>query len=391
VADILRDVAPRFLASRSVRPEQAAALRAISRCRTAELGGRAEQCLECGSTIYLYNSCRNRHCPRCQWAAQERWIEARQARLLDTHYFHVVLTLPSELRPLALSNPRRIYALLFRSASRTLIELGRDPKWLGADLGVTMVLHTWARNLTLHPHVHCLVTGGGLSLDGNEWVPAPSHFLFPVHVVGALFRGKFLAGLRGLRAAKQLSFAGAAAVYAADKDFGALTNKLFAKKWIVYSKAPMGGPHHVINYLGRYTHRVAISDHRLLDYTKGRVTLTTRGDATATLSADEFTRRFLLHVLPKGFMKIRHYGLFASANVNTKGATARQLLNLAPPNVGDTPTSEVSSEADQPPPGRCQVCGSTDIIVWILRPQPWRAAQPAHGARGPPPRLPGAP
>ncbi|MBW2736889.1 MAG: IS91 family transposase [Deltaproteobacteria bacterium] len=390
MADILRDVAPKFLATRSVTSQQAAALRAISRCRTAELGGRAEQCLDCGCTIYLYNSCRNRHCPRCQWAAQERWIEARQKRLLDTHHFHIVLTLPSELRPLALSNPRPIYKLLFRAASRTLLQLGRDPQWLGADLGVTMVLHTWARNLMLHPHVHCLVTGGGLSFDRTEWVPAPSNFIFPVHVVGALFRGKFVAGLRGLRAAKQLRFKGAAAVYAAASDFKALTDKLEATKWIVYSKAPMGGPHHVINYLGRYTHRVAISNHRLLDYTNGRVTLRTRGDATVTLSAEEFTRRFLLHVLPKGFMKIRHYGLFASANVNTKGEAARQLLNATAPS-GDSPTSDVSSKADEAPVRRCPVCGSSNIITRALSPLPWRAGQPAHGARGPPLLLVGAP
>jgi len=371
-------------------PDQAAALRAISRCRTAELGGRAEECLECGTTIYLYNSCRNRHCPRCQWSAQERWIKARQERLLDTHHFHVVMTLPSELRPLALNNPRAIYSLLFRAASKTLIELGRDPKWLGADLGVTMVLHTWARNLSFHPHVHCLVSGGGLSFDRTQWIAASGHFLFPVHVIGALFRGKFLAGLRGLRAANELRFTGSASAYASDEAFSALITKLFGKKWIVYAKRPMGTARHVINYLGRYTHRVAISKHRLIDYSNGRVTFRTRGDKTVTLSAHEFTRRFLQHILPKRFMKIRHYGLFASANVNTKGAAARELLNGdGPPPNSPAPGQDVLVDPDELPIKCCSACGSTDIVSWGIKRQPWRPTDPPHGARGPPMLIPG--
>ncbi len=260
---------------------------------------------------------RNRHCPRCQWGAQQRWIAGRLERVLDTHYFHVVFTLPSELRALAMSSPREIYGLLFRAASRTLLELGRDPKWLGAELGLTMVLHTWTRDLRLHPHVHCLVTGGGLSDDG-QWIAARQTFFAPVQVIGALFRGKFLAGLKSLRRRGLLRLEGPASDFAEPDVWAEVLTRLYASNWVVYAKRPMAGAEQVVTYLGRYTHRVAISNSRLLDVTDERVVFRTRGDKTASLSVADFVSRFLLHVLPRRFVKIRHYGLFAAASVQIK-------------------------------------------------------------------------
>ncbi|MDP6947316.1 MAG: transposase, partial [Myxococcota bacterium] len=237
-------------------------------------------------------------------------------RVLDTQYFHVVFTLPSELRDLATANPREVYGLLMRTAARTLIELGRDPQWLGAEVGITSVLHTWTRNLRLHPHVHCLVTGGGIDDEGC-WRDAGSSFLAPVKVMGALFRGKFLAGLRSLRRRDKLSLEGRAEALAEPGAFETLVGRLYDKSWVVYAKRPMAGPEQVIAYLGRYTHRVAVSNNRILDVSEGHVTFRTRRDKTAKLSADQFVRRFLLHVLPKSFTKIRHYGILASPNLAT--------------------------------------------------------------------------
>lgn len=371
VGDILRDAADTFLATHAVTPDQVCALRAISVCRTAALGGHAEVCLDCGHREISYNSCRNRHCPRCQWSAQEQWIERRSARLLETPYFHIVLTLPAELRSLALTNPRTIYDLLFRAASRSLLELGRDAKWLGADLGVTMVLHTWSRDLGLHPHVHCLVTGGGLSTDGTRWIASRENFLFPVLVLGKLFRGKFLAGLTALRRAGELHFAGCAADLEDPDAFAALVNTLYDKKWVAYAKRPMGGARHVIKYLGRYTHRVAISNSRVLDVTDEHVVIRTRGDATVTLTRQEFARRFLLHVLPKRFMKIRHYGLFAATNVPTKWVHAHELLA-----ANETGHAEPTVALETPV--ACPQCGSPRVVRQLVDP----VRMPT--ARGPP-------
>lgn len=367
VGDILRDVADAFVATRNVTPDQAKALRDISRCRTPALGGHADVCPKCGRCDVSYNSCRNRHCPRCQWSKQEEWIGARTERLLNTHYFHVVFTVPRELRGLALSNPRSIYDLLFRAASRTLLELGQDDKWLGATLGLTVVLHTWTRKLQLHPHVHCLVTGGGLSPDETAWRSVREGFLFPIPVMKALFRGKFLAGLRGLYHAGTLRLTGKLEALQDPPRFKELVDELYDKDWVVYAKRPMGGPRQVINYLGRYTHRVAISNSRLLDVNEQRVLFRTRGDGRCSLTPLEFTRRFLLHVLPTGFMKIRHYGLFASASVNTKLVVARGLL----------PAMErvAKHQTQDPPTARCPRCGG--LLVTI-------ALDPAPQPRGPP-------
>jgi len=362
VADIIRQAVDDGFAERPLPPQHAAVLRTITRCRTADMGGHVHVCRDCRHVEYAYNSCGNRHCPTCQWRAQQRWIASRLKRVLDTHYFHVVFTLPDSLHALALANPREIYGLLFKAASRTLIELGRDPKWLGADLGITMVLHTWTRDLRLHPHVHCIVTGGGLSED-DEWVDAPSSFLFPVHVIGALFRGKFMAGLESLHRRAELTFDGAASELAAEGAFARLVGELYDKKWIVYSKRPMAGAEQVITYLGRYTHRVAISDSRLLEVTDCTVRFRTRGRGTAELSREQFVRRFLLHVLPKGFVKIRHYGLFAPSNVNTRLPIAAS--DLEQRHAGSDPTDDDApddyDDLVQSCEARCSACGSTNL------------------------------
>ena len=312
-------------------PDQHEVLRAIARCRTAALGGHADVCDSCAHVAIAYNSCRNRHCPKCQSLTQARWVERRMERVLPTHSFHVVFTLPSELHGLVMANRVKLFDALFASATEALLELGRDPRWLGAEVGITSVLHTWTRDLRFHPHVHCIVTGGGLSLDGTRWVAARPDFLFPVRVLGQLLRGKFLARLERLRDRGQLAFCGPAAALADGVRFARLRDRLYRKRWVVYAKRPFGGPEQVFRYLGRYTHRVGLSNRRLVSADQRGVTFRTRGDATATLTPVEFLRRFLLHVLPKGFVKIRHHGLMAAGNVPTRLAAARRLLDPRPP------------------------------------------------------------
>jgi hypothetical protein len=297
-------------------------MRAIETCRTEVLGGHVDVCVACGYSRPAYNSCRNRHCPKCQFLTQAKWVEERMARILPISYFHVVFTLPAALRPLAKRNPRAVYDLLFDAVSRTLLELGYDPKRLGAQIGFTCVLHTWTRSLEYHPHLHCIVTGGGLSADGITWIRAGrGKYLFPVKVMGALFRGKFLAGLRRLHER--------GAIDTGDPDpaaFARLVDELYRQSWVVYAKRPFGGPKHVYQYLGRYTHRIAISNQRLLAFDDGGVRFHTRGNQTLTLAPEEFIRRFLQHVLPHGFAKIRHFGLLAPCHVKTRLERARTLL-----------------------------------------------------------------
>lgn len=295
----------------------------VMRCRTAALGGHLEVCAACGWERPAYHSCRNRHCPKCQALRQARWLAQRMTRMVPTHYFHVVFTVPSELHGFVRRNRARLYDLLVKSAAAALLTLGRDPKWLKhpAQLGLTCVLHTWTRALTFHPHVHCIVTGGGLALDGTHWVAAAPDFLFPVHVLGALFRGKVLAGLATLRARGQLR--------QDDPGNRAATRRrarLSEQSWVVYAKRPFGGPAQVYRYLGRYTHRVAISNTRLVSADDDRVVFRTRGHATASCDPVEFIRRFLEHVLPTRFVKIRHCGLFAAVHVHTRLEHARRLL-----------------------------------------------------------------
>ncbi len=303
-----------FVQSRALRPEQSAALRDIERCRTAALGGHLDVCTACGHEQPSYNSCRNRHCPKCQSLAQARWIDKRLERLLPVHYFHVVFTLPSELRAVAMRSREAVFDMLFASASQTLLTLARDPKRLGGELGVTMVLHTWTRELRFHPHVHAIVTGGGLSDGDARWVRARNDFLFPVRVMAALFRGKMLAALERAHARGCI-------------DVGRVDLRaLHRKSWVVYAKRPFGGPEQVVRYLGRYTHRVGISNQRLVSMDERGVTFRTKDGRAVTVAGHELLARFVEHVLPHRFVKIRHYGLHAASHATTRLEVARGRL-----------------------------------------------------------------
>lgn len=329
VADIVRAHGQAFVHTHALTPEQKAVLRDIARCRTAALGGHADVCEQCGHVEISFHSCRNRHCPKCQSIAQARWLTGRMDRIVPTHYFHCVFTLPSQLHGLAMANRELVYRLLLACSAEALLDLGCNPKWLGAQFGITSVLHTWNRELQYHPHAHCIVTGGGLSLDGNRWVSSRSDFLLPVRVLGDLFRGKFLDAIVRAYDAGHLRLDGPAAPLAAPSRFARLRDKLYRTRWHVYVKPPFGGPEQVFAYVGRYTHRVGLSNRRLVAMDEHGVTFRTHGQNTATVTHDVFLSRFVLHVLPHGFVKIRHYGLLAAGNVNTKLAAARQLLNSA--------------------------------------------------------------
>jgi len=327
VADILRTYGEAYRQRYVLTPEQHKVFHLLQACRTELLGGHVDVCDNCGLSIPSYNSCRNRHCPKCQSLAQERWVHGRMERILPVPYFHVVFTVPSELRPIARRNNASFYALMFRAASRTLLELCQDPKRLGAKPGITSVLHTWTRDLRYHPHVHCVVTGGGLAPGGDRWIEPRyrSRYLLPQLVLAKLFRGKLLASLDRAARLGDLDLG-------EDADsFPLLKDALYRKRWGAYAKRPFAGPKQVFRYLGFYTHRVGISNHRLLAHEDGRVTFATKNGATATVPGVEFVRRFLHHVLPARFVKIRHYGLHAPANVNTRLETARQLLEADEP------------------------------------------------------------
>jgi hypothetical protein len=319
LADLVRAHGEALRRSQRLTAQQQRVLRDIARCRTAALGGHLDVCTHCGLERPAYNSCRNRHCPKCQALPAQRWLERRQARLLPTHFFHVVFTLPSELHPVCRQNPEACFDLLFATATQTLLGLGRDPRWLGAQLGITAVLHTWTRELRFHPHLHCIVTGGGLSTDAQRWIATSPDFLFPVHVASALFRGKLLAALRDSVDHGRLLVPDL-------QGFSQLCDALYRKRWVVYCKPPFGGPEHVFRYLSRYTHRIAISNHRLQSVTAQAVRFRTRHGQSATLEPLHFLRRFIQHVLPAGFVRIRHYGLLASRNVSTRLRAASHLL-----------------------------------------------------------------
>ncbi len=308
-------------------------MRAIESCRTAELGGHVDECDHCGTKVISYNSCRNRHCPKCQFLKKEQWIEAREKDLLPIPYFHVVFTIPDLLNPLVLRNQEVFYALLFKSVSETLTELAANPKHLGAAIGFISILHTWGQNLMEHPHIHCIVTGGGLSRDGRKWKSCKNDFFLPVKVMSKLFRGKFLAYLKQSRTENELVYPGAVSHRASPVAFNALLTDLYYKDWVVYCKPPFDGTKGVLEYLGRYTHRIAISNHRIVRMEDDKVSFRWRDYADnskskiMTVDADEFIRRFLLHVLPDRFVKIRHYGLLGNRCRREKLAACRGLLN----------------------------------------------------------------
>jgi hypothetical protein len=319
----------------SLRQQQV--LRALAACRTAALGGHLERCDRCGHRRAVYHSCRNRHCPKCQLLAQEDWLEARRADLLPIPYFHVVFTLPHELNPLALTFPRALYDLLFHAASETLQTFARDPKHLGGALGLTAILHTWSQTLSLHPHLHCVVTGGALASDGSRWIPTRHpDFLFPVRALAKVFRGKLLDGLRQRFERGELG---------PDEALPALLRSLRKKDWVVYAKPPFAGPESVLRYLGRYTHRIALSNRRILRAEEDQVALRYRDSADADrikvleLCVHEFIRRFLLHVLPRGFVRIRHYGLLANRSRRQRIARCRELLAAEAPPAAPTQES----------------------------------------------------
>jgi hypothetical protein len=309
-----------------VSEEQSKAMNAIVNCRTAALGAHVDRCDRCGFEKISYNSCRNRHCPKCQTFAKEDWIEKQRQNLLNGTYFHVVFTIPAELRPVFLQNQREMYGLLFKTVSETILELCGDKKYLGVKPGITAVLHTWGQNLSYHPHLHCIVTSGGLTGSG-EWRAGRKKFFLPVKVLSKKFRGRFLHRLRK----ENLRFRGGTEGLNNPGDYDAFIAKLYGTDWVVYCKPPFGGAQKVIEYLGRYTHRVAVSNNRIIDVSDGFVTFRWRdyGDSnkskTMTLAAEEFIRRFLLHVLPSGFRKIRHFGLFASRDKGKRLALCRRL------------------------------------------------------------------
>jgi hypothetical protein len=373
LAEIVRQYGDAYRRTHRLTSVQHRALRAIAVCRTAALGGHRETCDRCGAVRLTYHSCRNRHCPKCQTLTKERWLSARRADLLPIPYFHVVFTLPHDLNALAQGNPRVLYALLFRAAADTLLTFGRDPRHLGGTIGITAILHTWGQNLSQHLHLHCLVTGGALVADGSRWIAGRSSFLFPVRALSTVFRAKYLAALLRAFATGQLHFAAGTAHLADRRTFTAFLGRLRAANWIVYAKRPFAGPEQVLAYLGRYTHRVALSNDRLIEHRDGHVRFRWKDYADhdrvkiLTLETTEFLRRFLLHIVPRGFMRIRHFGLLANR-------TRRQTLTRCRRLLGQPPTTDAPSESVAElmhrltgiDPTRCPVCGQGRMQVTVI-------------------------
>ena len=375
VADILRrhgDVYRERNASHLSR-DQLKVMGAVQNCRTAALGGHVERCGACGHSRIAYNSCRNRHCPKCQAGAAHEWLDARQADLLPVEYFHIVFTVPALIGPIAYQNKAAVYAILFEAAAETLRTIAADKKHLGASIGMTMVLHTWGQTLTHHPHVHCIVPGGGLSPDGASWISCKPGYFLPERVLSRLFRRLFLTRLKAAHQAGRLRFSGDLERLAAPKAFAFLLAPLRRTEWVVYAKRPFAGPSQVLAYLSRYTHRVAISNRRLLALDNGRVSFAWKDYACGgalkrmTLDAHEFIRRFLLHVLPGGFQRIRHYGFLANAHRKAKVASIRRLLHAAPKAAAIAAIkAEPPSEGAQAKAPVCPCCGGAMVVIEIL-------------------------
>ena len=347
LAHILRSHGQAFIQAHPTSPEQRKVIRDVTHCRTEILGGHLEACgNRCGYERVSFHSCRNRHCPKCQNLQKTRWLLERSKKLLPTGYFHVVVTLPHELNPLILQNRRLLYNLLFEAASEGLIELAKGWKRLGALPGFTAILHTWTQELRFHAHLHMVVTAGGVSLEGDRWIPAKNNFLVPVRALAKMVRGKFLDGLERIFEQGKISFSGKVAGWRDPAVFKRWVRKLRRTKWVVYAKAPFGGPRYVLSYLGHYTHRVAISNQRLLAFDGQTVTFRARDNQNpgthrlVRLAAPEFIRRFLHHVLPHGFVRIRHFGLMASRNVPSKLKNACRLLQASHPSH-PTPSTEM--------------------------------------------------
>jgi hypothetical protein len=353
---------------------QVKVLNAIERCRTAALGGHRDQCERCGYQALSYNSCRNRHCPKCQTNARDKWLAAREQELLPVDYYHLVFSVPHTLVPIIWQNQKVLFKLLFEASAETLLEVAADPKHLGAKIGFLSVLHTWGQTLQPHPHIHCVVPGGGLSPDHQHWIRAPNHFFLPVRVLSRVFRGKFVAGLRRASRQNKLIFLGACGSLAQQKAFSAFLRTLFREDWVVYAKKPFGGPEHVLHYLARYTHRVAISNHRIMDVTDTHVTFRWKDYAhhskhrTMKLTHEEFLRRFLQHVLPRGFPRIRYFGLFANRRRGVLLPLCRTVLTLQPRPVLIAP-------AVQPILWLCPCCQGPMRVVERLTPNELRWEQ----------------
>jgi Putative transposase/Transposase zinc-binding domain len=388
VADIFRDHGPAWRdANRGhVSLGQLKVMSSIERCRTAALGGHVARCetSTCGFTSISYNSCRDRHCPKCQGAQARDWLAAREAELLPVPYFHVVYTLPSQLRDIAYQNKRVVYDILMRAAADTTLAIAADPKRLGAKIGITSVLHTWGSALTHHPHVHMIVPGGGISPGGDRWVASRGNFLVHVDVLSKMFRGKFLAMLREAHAEGKMQFFNSHAGLADARTFKRVIGPLHRIDWVVYCKPPFAGPEQVLRYLSRYTHRVAISNRRLIAADDGGISFRWKDYRieganrwkTMTLHPHEFIRRFLVHVLPKGLQRIRHYGLFANGNRKANIAKARALLGVPAPDA--PPETPPASEPDHPSalPCPCPRCGGRMIVIEIFE----RGTMPRHRA-----------
>jgi hypothetical protein len=374
VADVLRRHGDSFCTHNAGRLDRSAlrVMGALRACRTAALGGHVARCGDCGHTTISYNSCGNRHCPKCQAGAAREWLQARAADLLPVAYFHVVFTLPAPVAAIAFQNKAIVYALLFEAASETLKAIAADPRHLGAEIGATMVLHTWGQTLTHHPHVHCIVPGGGLAPDGKTWIACRPGFFLPVRVLSRLYRRLFLDKLRAAHRAGKLRFFNALAPLAGTTAFDAHIAPLRRTEWIVYAKRPFAGPEQVLAYLSRYTHRIAISNRRLVALDDGHVSFSWRDYAHGSvkkvmrLDAHEFLRRFLLHVLPDGFQRIRHYGFLANGHRRAKLAAIRRLLTVSPPSTASTIEDEPTPHEPSEPSMPCPCCGGTMTIIEVL-------------------------
>jgi hypothetical protein len=386
VADIIRSAGESFLerSRRWITWQHRKVLLAILRCRTAVLGGHRDRCSDCGHVAISYNSCGNRHCPRCQGNARLRWLHAREAELLPIRYVHAVFTLPRELAPLALQNKKTVFNLLFRASAETLLEVARDPRHLGAEIGFFSVLHTWNQRLQFHPHAHCILAAGGLSPDHTRWISSSRRFFLPIKVLSRVFRGKFVAGLKTAFRAGDLHFHGSLLYMAEPRAFAEWLRTLFRHDWVVYAKRPFGGPEHALRYLGAYTHRVAISNGRLVALEAGNVTFRWRDSAHGnkkrlmTLPVDEFLRRFLLHVLPRGFVRIRNFGFLA----NRRRASLLPLcFELSRSSTENAPPAAPAS-ANQPCScWRCPICGGTMHMVERISAAELRLRAPPQIAR----------
>ena len=390
LADVVRHCGAEFRQTHRLSVEQHRVLRDIAACRTAELGGHLQECDGCGHRQIAYNSCRNRHCPKCQASARADWMAARQQELLPVPYFHLVFTLPHSLGPLALQNKKMVYGLLFQAAAQTLHKVAADPQHMGAKIGFLSVLHTWGQNLMHHPHLHIVVPGGGLSPDKSKWIPCRhnrngNNFFLPVRILSRVFRGKFIAGLKQAYAQGKLQFHGQLIESQTPEGFEQLLKIAVRKDWVVYAKQPFGGPEQVLKYLARYTHRVAISNHRLLRLDDGRVTFRYKDYANhqqqkaMTLDASEFLRRFLLHVLPRRFVRIRHYGLLSNRDRTARLIRCRELLSIEQQEPSTKPVEPENKDGSSPDDGqgpKCPECQTGRLIMIDLVAAPPRIHSP---------------